>query len=82
MSLDDLAARRRGARRRSSGSCVRPSARSPLHGEVLQVVGVVGEALGQREARQLGLAELDLDLGPLGDPQRVVARLESTSAKR
>ena len=53
----------------------RPSARRRPQGEVLEVVGVVGEALGEREVGQLRLAELDLDVGPLGDPQRVVAGL-------
>ena len=63
--LDDVVGQRR-----------RPSARSaPSQREVAQVGGVVGEALGQREVGQLRLAELDLDVGPLGDPQRVVARL-------
>ncbi len=34
-----------------------------------------GESLGQREVRQLDLAELDADIGSFGDPQGVVARL-------
>ena len=42
---------------------------------MVEVAGVVGEAVGHREVGQLRLAELDLDVGPLGDPQRVVARL-------
>ena len=50
-----------------------PPPLGPLEGQVAQVVGVDGEALGQRELGELGLAELDGDVGPLGDPQRVVA---------
>ncbi len=40
-----------------------------------EIVVGPGEALGNREVWQLGLAELDLDIAPFGDPQRVVARL-------
>src|SRR3546814_5598383 len=46
-----------------------------LEGEVPQVVAVVLEALRQREVGQLRLAELDGDVGTLGDPEGVVARL-------
>ena len=60
-------------RRRAASSPQRCSA--PSQREVREVGGVVGEALGEREVGQLRLAELDLDVGPLGDPQRVVARL-------
>ncbi|CAB4835646.1 unannotated protein [freshwater metagenome] len=61
-----------------------PPGASAFEGEVLEVLpalDVVGLALlrrelsGQRELGQLRLAELDLDVAPLGDPQRVVARL-------
>ena len=63
--LDD---RRRAARR--------PTARvGALPREVVEVAGVVGEPLRHREVGQLRLAELDGDVGALGDPQRVVARL-------
>ena len=41
--------------------------------EVAEVLAVGGEAFGQGEVGQLGAAELDVDVGPLGDPQRVVA---------
>ena len=72
-ALDDLG--------RAAG---RPSAPRPPAGQVaevpaggLVVVAAVGrgEGLGQGEGGQLRLAELDLDVGPLGDPERVVARL-------
>ncbi len=43
-------------------------------GEVGEVRGVVGETGRQREVRQQRFAELDLEFGPFGDPQRVVAR--------
>ena len=56
------------------GQVLAPALAGALEGQVLQVGGVVGEALGQREVRQQRLAELDLELAPLGDPQRVVAR--------
>ena len=59
----------------ASGDLVAPALAGAGEGEVLEVGGVVGEALGDREVRQLRLAELDLDVGPLGDPERVVARL-------
>ena len=39
-----------------------------------QVVGVGVEAGRDGEVGQLRLAELDLDVGPLGDQQRAVAR--------
>ena len=57
------------------GHRLAPPLARPLEGEVVEVLGVVGEALGQREVGQLGLAELDLHVGPLGDPERVVAGL-------
>ena len=57
------------------GQLVAPALAGALEGEVLEVLGVVGEALGQREVGQLRLAELDLDVAALGDPQRVVAGL-------
>ena len=57
------------------GQRVAPALPGAREGEVLEVRGVVGEALGDREVGQLRLAELDLDVGALGDPQRVVARL-------
>ncbi len=50
-----------------------PALRRPLEGQVAQVVLGGGHPRRQRELRQLGLAELDGDVGPLGDPQRVVA---------
>ena len=52
---------------------VAPALLGPLPGEVLEVRRVV-EPLGHREVRQQRLAELDLEVGALGDPQRVVAR--------
>ena len=48
-----------------------------LVGEVTEVGVLRVEPCRQREVRQLGLAELDLDLGALGDPERVVARLRN-----
>ncbi len=54
---------------------VAPAGPRPLPRHVGEVAGVVDEPLGQREVRQLRGAELDVDLRPLGDPQRVVARL-------
>ncbi len=42
---------------------------------MVEVSGVVGEALGDGEVGQEGLAELDVDIGTFGDPERVVARL-------
>ena len=50
-----------------------PALRRPLEGQVAQVLLRGGHPRRQRELRQLGLAELDRDVGPLGDPQRVVA---------
>ena len=53
----------------------------PFRGQVTQVgqcplfVGVAREAVRHREFGQARLAELDLDVGPLRDEQRVVARL-------
>ena len=47
---------------------------APVEGELAQV-GPLGVTLGHREARQHRLAELELDVRPLGDPQRAVARL-------
>ena len=46
------------------------------------LVGVAPEGLGDGELRERRLAELELDLGPLRDPQRVVAGLRATRAKR
>ncbi|CAB4582032.1 unannotated protein [freshwater metagenome] len=54
---------------------VAPTAPGPLAGEVLEVGGVVVESLGHGEVGKLGFAELDRDVGPLGDPERVVTRL-------
>ena len=54
---------------------VAPPLLGALEGEVAQVLGVGGEGRRQRELGQLGRAEVDGDVGPLGDPQRVVARL-------
>ena len=45
-----------------------------LHRELAQI-RVLVVALGHRERRQDGLPELDLDVGALGDQQRVVARV-------
>ena len=53
----------------------------PLEGEVAQVglgpllVGGTGERVRHGELGQARLAQLDLHVGPLGDQQRVVARL-------
>jgi hypothetical protein len=58
-----------------SGSWSPQRSLAPSKVRCSQVGGVVGEALGQREVGQLRLAELDLDVAALGDPQRVVARL-------
>ena len=44
-------------------------------GEVTEVLGVGGEAFGERELGQLRVAKLDLDVASLSDPERVVARL-------
>ena len=53
---------------------VTPPLAGPLEGQVLEVgVGPV-EPLGDREVGQLRVAELDLHLTPLGDPQGVVTR--------
>jgi hypothetical protein len=49
---------------------------------VVEVAGVVVEPLGQREVGQQRLAELDLHVAALGDPQRVVARHLGTSRNR
>ena len=46
----------------------------PLVRELAEVA-LLGLALGHREARELWLTEVDLDVGPLRDPQRVVTRL-------
>ncbi len=59
-----------GDRRMKVGA---PALLGSLHREVAEVVDVVGEALGDGERRQLRLAELDLHVGALRDPQRVVA---------
>ncbi len=48
---------------------------APLPREVGEVLVGRREGLGEREVGQLDLAEVDRHLGPLGDPQRVVARL-------
>jgi hypothetical protein len=61
---------------------VAPALLGALEGEVAQVVGVAGEALGQGEVGELRLAEGDLDVGALGDPQRVVARLGHLGKQR
>ena len=52
-----------------------------LHRELAQV-GVLVVTLGHRERRQDRLAELDLDVGALGDQQRVVARLGQLAEQR
>ncbi len=53
---------------------VAPALGGALPGQMGEVRGVVGETRRQREVRQQRLAELDLELGTFGDPQRVVAR--------
>ena len=55
---------------RGLGDLGPPAAPGPLERQVLQVLTVAGEALGHLEARQLGLAEGDLELRTLGDPER------------
>ena len=52
---------------------IAPALHRPLHGQVLQVGPVAVEPLRHREVGQLGLAELDGHVGPLGHQQRVVA---------
>ena len=52
-----------------------------LHRELAQV-GVLVVALRHRERRQDRLAELDLDVGALGDQQRVVARVGQLAEQR
>ena len=54
---------------------VAPPPLGALPGQVLEVLGVAREPLGQREVRQQGVTELDLEVGALGDPEAVVARL-------
>ncbi len=54
---------------------VAPALPGALPREVVEVVATVGEALGQRKVGELRLAELDRHIGPLGDPEGVVARL-------
>ena len=55
------------------GQGLAPAPPRPVVGEVAQVVGVGGEPRREGELGQPWLAELDGDVGPLGDPQRVVA---------
>src|SRR3546814_6728645 len=57
------------------GHLLSPPLLGALEGEVPQVVAVVLEALRQREVGQLRLAELDGDVGTLGDPEGVIAHL-------
>ncbi len=52
-----------------------PTRLGPFEGEVREIVAIGGEALRQREVRQHVLAEFDLHVCALGDPQGVVARL-------
>ncbi|CAB5067676.1 unannotated protein [freshwater metagenome] len=54
---------------------VAPTLAGTLPREEVEVVRVVLVALGNREERELGRAELDLDVRALCYPQRVVARL-------
>jgi hypothetical protein len=58
---------------RGQGVAVAPV--RPLQGELAQVVVLRCHPLGEDEPGQLGLSELDLDPGPLGDGQGVVAGL-------
>ena len=51
------------------------TATGTVEGEMAQVLVLGGEGSRYFEARELGLAELDVDLGPFRHPQRVVARL-------
>ena len=46
------------------------------------LVGADDELVGHRELRQRRLAELDLDVGALGDEERVVARLGQVAEER
>ncbi len=55
------------------GKLVAPTLLGAFPREVLEVRRVV-EPVGDGEVRQQRLAELDLQVGTLGDPQRVVAR--------
>ena len=57
------------------GQIVAPALAGALPRDLGEIHGVVGESLGQREVRQLRIAEGDLEVGPLGDPQRVLTRL-------
>ena len=65
----------------SAGTGVAVALLGPLDAQVAEVgggpllVGVAGELVGHRELGQAGPAEVDLDDGPLGDEQGVVARL-------
>uniref|UniRef100_A0A6J7NAW3 Unannotated protein n=1 Tax=freshwater metagenome TaxID=449393 RepID=A0A6J7NAW3_9ZZZZ len=54
---------------------VAPTLAGTLPSEEVEVVRVVLVALGDREEGELSLAELDLDVRALRDPQRVVAGL-------
>ena len=58
-----------------AGQIVAPAIAGTGPGEVLEVLAVRREALRDVEVGQQRLAERDVELGPLGDPQRVVARL-------
>ena len=53
---------------------VAPSLAGAFVGEMAQVLRVVVEAVRYGELGQQRVAELDLEVGTLGDPQRVVAR--------
>ena len=55
------------------GQRVAPPFPGSLESQVLEVGIVVPEPVGQREVRQLRLAELDLDIAALSDPEGVVA---------
>ena len=59
----------------SAGSSAPQRGAGALEREVAEVLVEPGEAVRNREVGQRRLAELDRDVGTLGDPQRVVARL-------
>ena len=74
LEVDPLAAPRSAPGPRSAARA--PSmVRSRRYASARVLVGVAREAVGHRELGQARLAELDLHVGPLGDQQRVVARL-------
>ena len=80
--IDSMTPSSYSMRSRTCGASVCAVAlRRALVGELAQVADL-GVALGHREARQDRLAELDLDVRPLRDPQRVVARLGHLGEER